>query len=198
MSETSPQKSFYRWLLIGLLFFAAIINYMDRSTLSIANQTISQAFNIDPLMMGLLLSAFMWPYALASLPAGWLVDRVTLRTLFVVSVFLWSVSSLLGGLAVGFISLYAARVLLGIAEAPFFIIAGKIAQQHFDKNRGLAASIINTGPRIANGIAPPLLVFLMLYFGWRGMFIALGMIGLLIIVMWLFIQKLRPKTPDET
>lgn len=199
MSNTKSTYNLYRWLLVALLFFAAIINYLDRSTLSIANHAIAETFHIDPLMMGLLLSAFMWPYALASLPAGWLVDRVNLSVLFIVSILLWSVSSLLGGLAIGFVSLYAARVLLGIAEAPFFIIAGKIAQQYFDQNRGLAASIINTGPRIANGIAPPLLVFLMVYFGWRGMFIALGLIGLLIIIMWIIIQRFKPITaPTQT
>ena len=63
-----------RWVLIVILLLAAVVNYLDRANLSIANTTIAAEFGFSPTQMGLLLSAFLWPYALANLPAGWLVD----------------------------------------------------------------------------------------------------------------------------
>ncbi|MFT6836194.1 MAG: MFS family permease [Francisellaceae bacterium] len=180
----------YRWILISILLIASVVNYLDRSTLSIANSVIASEFNINSVEMGFLLSAFMWPYALSSLPSGWLVDRFGINKIFLFSIILWSLSSIIGGMAIGFATMFAARMLLGIAEAPFFIIAGKVVQNLFDhKERGMAASTINLGPRIANGIAPPFLVFLMVFTGWRGMFIILGVTGFLITLLWLIFYR---------
>ncbi|MCP4180911.1 MAG: MFS transporter [bacterium] len=184
----------YRWILVAILLLGALVNYLDRSTLSLANTTIAAHFDFDSVKMGLLLSAFMWPYALASLPSGWLVDKFGINKLFLFSIVLWSLSSILGGLVVGFFTMYLARVLLGIAEAPFFIIAGKVVQHYFKSSeRGVAASVINLGPRIANGIAPPILVVLMLVTGWRGMFIILGILGIIVGVIWIIFYR-----KDET
>jgi sugar phosphate permease len=71
----APELSRRRWGIILILLLAAVVNYLDRANLSIANTTISQEFGFSATQMGLLLSAFLWPYALANLPAGWLVDR---------------------------------------------------------------------------------------------------------------------------
>ena len=195
MKKDGAKKGFfsrieYRWILVAILLLGALVNYLDRSTLSLANTTIAAHFHFDSVTMGLLLSAFMWPYALASLPSGWLVDKFGINKLFLFSIVLWSLSSILGGLVIGFFTMYLARVLLGIAEAPFFIIAGKVAQHYFKPSeRGVAASVINLGPRIANGIAPPILVVLMLFTGWRGMFIILGILGLIVGVIWIIFYR---------
>jgi len=180
----------YRWTLIIILLIASIVNYMDRATLSVANVAISHQFGFSTIEMGLLLSAFMWPYALANLPAGWLIDKFGINKIFLFGIILWSISSVMGGLVVGFASMYMARVLLGIAEAPFFIIAGKVTQHYFKKEeRGVAASVVNLGPRIANGIAPPILVVLMIFMGWRLMFISLGILGIFITIIWIKFYK---------
>jgi len=195
MNKNGTKKGFlprieYRWILVAILLLGALVNYLDRSTLSIANTTIAAHFSFNAVQMGLLLSAFMWPYAVASLPAGWLVDKFGINKIFLASIVLWSLSSILGGLVLGFFTMYLARVLLGIAEAPFFIIAGKVVQHYFKpKERGIAASVVNLGPRIANGIAPPILVFLMLFTGWRGMFIILGVLGFVVGIIWIMFFK---------
>ena len=188
-----------KWAVVILLLVAALVNYMDRATLSIGNSLISDSFGLNPFYMGLLLSAFMWPYALASLPAGWLVDHFGIQRMFIISVLLWAVSAIGGGLAFGFFSMYAARVLLGIAEAPFFIIAGKVTRDYFaPRQRGMVASLINTGPRIANGLGPPILAGLMVYLGWRGMFISLGLAGIVIVVLWQWLYRPQPLSVQET
>ncbi|WP_212789374.1 MFS transporter [Francisella halioticida] len=177
-------------IIVSLMFFLALLNYLDRSTLSIANTEIANVFNLKPTEMGILLSAFMWPYAIASLPAGYLVDRLGINKVMLISMITWSAACVLGGLVVGFYSILFTRLLLGIAEAPFFIVATKIIQQNFaTSQRGIISSIVSLGPRLANILAPLVLVALMILINWRGMFILLGAIGLIAVVLWQHLQK---------
>ena len=172
------------------MLFGAVINYLDRVNLSMANTHIRAEFGLNEIQVGFLLSAFMWPYALANLPAGWLIDKLGINRIFIWSILLWSCATVLGGLSTSYIMMYGARVLLGIAEAPFFIIGGNITQRYFSSDdRGLAASIMNTGPKIANGFAPPLLALMIIYLSWRGMFITLGCVGLVLVLLWIAIYK---------
>jgi MFS family permease len=176
----------YRWMILIIMFFGSILNYLDRVNLSIANTTIAEEFGLGPVEMGLLLSAFMWSYALANLPAGWLLDKYGIKSIFLWSTIAWSVSTIAGGLVQGFMSMYVVRLILGIAEAPFFICSGRFTQTHFAENeRGTASSVINMGPKIANGFAPPLLTFMLISLGWRSMFIFVGAVGFLIALLWL-------------
>ena len=181
----------YRWMIVFIMLLGAIINYLDRVNLSMANTTIRAEFGLTDLQVGFLLSAFMWPYALANLPAGRLIDKFGINKIFIWSLVLWSMATLAGGFALGFFTMYITRVILGIAEAPFFIIGGKLTQRYFSsKERGTASSVINLGPKLANGFAPPLLTFMIIYLGWRGMFITLGILGLLIVLLWIkYYQK---------
>lgn len=184
------EKKNYGWTLVAIMLFGAVVNYLDRVNLSIAGTTVASEFNIPPIQMGLLFSAMLLPYAIANLPAGWLVDKYGDKKLFAAATIVWSIATLAAGLAQTYSSIYAARVLLGIAEAPFFICGAKITQKWFeDKNRGLATSVINMGPPIANTIAPPLLTFILISFGWRPMFIGLGLIGFVVTLLWLVFYK---------
>jgi sugar phosphate permease len=183
--ETLAWYRDYRWIIVVIMLLGSVVNYLDRVNLSIANTTIAAEFGLDTVQMGLLLSAFMWPYSLANLPAGWFVDKYGTNKIFLTALGMWSLATIAGGFVQGFASMYLTRVILGIAEAPFFIIGGQITQRYFEeKERGMASSIINLGPKIANGFAPPLLTFMLIYMGWRGMFISLGLIGLAVMVLW--------------
>jgi MFS family permease len=190
-SQAKPAKSpRIRWYLIALLVVGGIINYLDRNNLSIANTTIAKEFGLNTLQMGLLLSAFSWPYAIANLPAGYLVDRFGPKRMFAWAAGLWSIVSMLSSLANSFGFLYAARVALGISESPFFTSGLKVADKWFNKTeRALPVSIVNTGSQIANAIAPPLLTFLMLTMSWRGMFLVIGALGIVIALVWLRIYR---------
>ncbi|WP_427017606.1 MFS transporter [Pseudarthrobacter sp. P1] len=179
-----------RWFLIALLVIGGIVNYLDRNHLSIANTTISKEFGLNALQMGLLLSAFSWPYAIANLPAGYLVDKFGPKRMFAWAAGLWSVISMLSSLANSFGFLYAARVALGIAESPFFTSGLKVSERWFNKTeRALPVSIVNTGSQIANAIAPPLLTFLMLTMSWHGMFVVIGALGIIVALVWLGIYR---------
>ena len=104
-----------------IAILSSIINYLDRSTLNIANIEIAAAFNISSIERGILLSVFMWPYALASLPARYLVDWVVINKVMLISMITWSLTCVLGGLVVGFYSILITRLLLGVAEVPIFL-----------------------------------------------------------------------------
>ncbi|WP_322903664.1 MFS transporter [Paenibacillus campi] len=179
-----------RWGIVILLLTGAVINYLDRSNLSVANTTIAQQFGLSSTQMGLLLSAFLWPYAIANLPAGWLVDRFGPRKMFAWASGLWSIATLISAFVNSYSLLYAMRMLLGVSESPFFTSALKSNERWFaKKERGVPTSIINTGSQIANAIAPPLLTALMLTMSWRGMFIVIGIAGLLLMIIWLKIYR---------
>lgn len=183
-------KKIFPWFLTFMLLVLGMISYLDRSTLSIANTVIAETFSITPMQMGILLSAFMWPYAIANLPSGYLVDKYGINKIMAISITGWSIACILSGFVTGFYTILMTRILLGIAEAPFFIIATKVIQEHFSPSkRGLASSIVSLGPRIASVMAPIFIVLLIALISWRGMFILLGIIGGILGVVWYMISN---------
>ena len=190
MSETTVSgqgtlKGKLRWGIVTLLLLAAIVTYLDRANLSLANTTIAAEFGFSQTEMGLLLSAFLWPYALANLPAGWLVDKLGPKKMFSWALGLWSGFTVLTAFANSYSYFYGLRMLLGVSESPFFTSGIKITHRWFgDSERGLPTAIINTGSQIANAIAPPILTVLLLTLGWRGMFVAIGVMGLPLLLAW--------------
>jgi MFS family permease len=179
-----------RWWFVTLLVVGGVVNYLDRGNLSIANTTIAKEFNLSPSQMGLLLSAFAWPYAIANLPAGYLVDKFGAKKLFAGAAGSWSLVSMLSALAGSFGGLYVFRALLGVAESPFFTAGLKVNEKWFNKaDRALPVSVVNTGSQIANAIAPPLLTALLLVLGWRGMFVVIGVLGVIVAIVWWFAYR---------
>ncbi|MGX9884443.1 MFS transporter [Streptomyces sp. NPDC002276] len=179
-----------RWVLVALLVIGGVVNYLDRATLSVANTTVAGEFGLNATEMGLLLAAFSWPYAIANLPAGYLVDRFGPKRMYAWAAGLWSLMTMVTAAAHSFGLLYAARVALGVAESPFFTASLKVNERWFNKDeRALPISIVNTGSQIANAIAPPILTGLLLTVGWRGMFVAVGALGIVVMLVWLRVYR---------
>ena len=195
--EQSPNKKWYlnyRWQLVLVLLFAATVNYIDRVNLSFAANTVKAEFGLSMTQNGLLLAAWIWPYAIANLPAGWLIDKLGINKVFVGSIIIWSLATIFCGFSHSFMSLYLNRMILGIAEAPFFVIGAKVVQIHFsESDRGAAAGWINTGPKIANGFAPPLIAFLIIFTTWRGMFVISGLLGFVAMILWMLVYQKTSK-----
>ena len=191
LGGTAPRTSVrIRWVLVALLVIGGVVNYLDRATLSVANTTIAGEFGLNATEMGLLLAAFSWPYAIANLPAGYLVDRFGPERMYAWAAGLWSLMAMVTAAAHSFGLLYAARVALGVAESPFFTASLKVNERWFNKDeRALPISIVNTGSQIANAIAPPILTGLLLTVGWRGMFVAVGALGILVMLVWLRVYR---------
>ncbi|MEV2221733.1 MFS transporter [Nocardia vinacea] len=179
-----------RWFLVALLVIGGVVNYLDRSNLSVANSTIAAEFDLSAIQMGLLLSAFSWPYAIANLPAGYLVDRFGPKKMYAWAAGLWSLVSMVSAAANSFGFLYAARVALGVAESPFFTSSLKVTERWYNQTeRALPVSVVNTGSQIANAIAPPLLTFLLITMTWRGMFLFIGALGIVVVLVWLRVYR---------
>ncbi len=184
LMATPRVKSIQR-LALAMLVVAGVINYVDRATLAVANPLIRQDLGLSLADMGYLLSAFLWAYAFAQLPTGAMVDRLGPRLLLTLGLSLWSGAQLLGGVVQGFGQFFGARVLLGIGEAPQFSTGARVVRDWFNaRDRGLATGIFNCASSLGTAIAVPLLTFLMLTFGWRVMFVTMGLAGLVMAATW--------------
>lgn len=184
-----------QWVAIWLVTAAIALNYIDRSTLAIANVTIRQEFGISATAIGALQSFWSLTYACFQIPVGFALDRLGPRYLIGFALVAWSAAQAAGGLAVGYTQLMWARIALGATESPAFPGAVRITSDWFDiKDRGRPTGLYNAGGSIGPAIAPPLLTGLMLGFGWRTMFVAMGIAGLLGALVWFKLYRDPAKT----
>jgi len=175
---------------IALLVTGGALNYIDRATLSVANKLIQEELNIPVVKMGLLLSAFLWAYAIAQLPVGALIDRYGPRKLLGLGLFSWSIAQAAGGFVTGFGIFVAARFALGIGEAPLFPGGARVVRDWFGiRERGFATGLCQSASSLGNFIALPLLTFLMLRLSWRWMFVIVGGAGVVLAFVWWTIHR---------
>ena len=170
---------------LAMLVLSGAVNTIDRAALAIANPLIRHDLGLSLAQMGLLLSAFLWAYAFAQLPVGVMVDRFGPRRLLAAGLAIWSAAQLACGLVTSTAHFFAARVLLGVGEAPQFPTGARVVRDWFNvRDRGGATGIFNSASTLGTGLAAPLLTSLMLLFGWRWMFIIMGALGLGVAVLW--------------
>ncbi|MGW6513882.1 MFS transporter, partial [Streptomyces niveus] len=183
-----------RWTMIWLAFGAVTINYMDRANLGVALPYITKDLDLSKTATGLLLGAFFWTYA-AFLPgAGWLVDRYGPRRMMAFAVAAWSIATMLVGAVTGFLVLLLVRLVLGAVESPAYPSSSQIVSRWFPvRERGMAASIFDSGGRAGTAFALPVTTVVIAWLGWRGSFVAAGIVGLLFTAFWLKFYR----DPDE-
>jgi len=170
---------------VSILSVAGIINYIDRGSLAIANTTIRADLGMSATRMGVLLSIFSLSYAISQLPVGVLLDRFGERVVLGAGMFLWSITQTATGSVRGFASFACARIGLAVGESPFVVSAVKTVNDWFDvRDRATPMGIVNAATTLGQSIAPPLLTVAMLAFGWRGMFMLIGVPGLLLSLVW--------------
>jgi sugar phosphate permease len=166
-------------LIIALFVTVGLVNSLDRATITIANPLIRHDLGISIGQMGVLLSAFLWAYAFTQLPLGLVMDRVAPRRMLGGAVIFWSLMQGCAGLVGSFGQLFACRLLLGVDEAPQVPSCAKIVRSWFGpRDRGLPTGMFTGSFQFATAIAAPLLTWLMLAFGWRQMFMIMGLAGL--------------------
>jgi sugar phosphate permease len=193
MSHPAPTSERVRKIqrsALTMLLISGSINYIDRATLAVGNPLIRHDLGLSIADMGYLLSAFLWAYAFAQLPSGALVDRFRPRALLTVGLSLWSLAQVASGLVSSFGQFYVARLFLGAGEAPQFPTATRVTRDWFNpRNRGLASGIWNSAGPLGTALGVPLLTALMLAFGWRWMFIIMGVAGLLAAAIWFALYR---------
>ena len=190
----------FRWWIIGLIFIATVINYIDRSTLGImwgnedVEGSIAQSLGLTKEHYGYILNIFMVAYALGQLFSGKLFDKVGTRIGYVLSIGIWGLSSMLHSVARGILTFGIFRALLGVAEAGNWPGAVKSNAEWFPiKERAVAQGLFNAGASIGSVVAPPLIAALFIAFGWKLTFVIVGSFGIIWIIPWLIINKAGPK-----
>jgi len=175
-------------LVLGFLMLAGLLNYLDRASLSIANPIIRRDLALTGTQMGSLLAAFSLAYGLGQIPAGTLVKRFGFLRVLGGSILGWSAAQMTTSFVRSFPAFQILRAVLGFGEAPFFPAILDAVQSTFPpERRGRALSLVNASTILGTALAPPALTVLMLLAGWRGMFAAVGVAGVLLSAIWLLI-----------
>jgi sugar phosphate permease len=200
--KTSPVKSpqLYlkprgkiRWTVVFWLLVGGIINYLDRANLSIAAPQMMKELHLTNTDIGLMGTVFSWTYAIMQLPSGWLVDRFGAKKVYSISVIWWSVATFITGLCSKLSAFLGTRLLLGIGEASCFPTSAKITSYWFPtKERGLATGFWDSSSKWGPAIAPPLLVTILVAYGWRALFIITGILGIVFILFFILFYR-NPK-----
>jgi ACS family hexuronate transporter-like MFS transporter len=196
MSEASPSTPLprYRWVICGLLLLATTSNYMDRQVLGILAPDLQRALGWSEIEYGHIVTAFQAAYALGLLVCGWLVDRIGSRWGLIVAVSVWSLASMLHGCARTVVHFAVARFALGLAEAGNFPASVKSVAEWFPKReRALAIGIFNSGSNLGAILAPLLVPFLALTYGWPSAFFILGALGF----VWVFVALFLMRSPQR-
>jgi MFS transporter, ACS family, D-galactonate transporter len=183
---------------IGILVMvtiATMINYLDRTVLSVATPALRAELQIDAATMGFVLSAFSWTYAAAQIPGGILLDRIGVRITYALSLVLWSLFTMFQGLATGLTSLLGLRLGLGVAEAPCFPCNSRILSSWFPQaERARANSVYSVGQYLGLGLMSWLLYWITARFGWRALFMLVGAVG--VVFGWIWWLKYRDPGED--
>ena len=179
-----------RFFIMVLLFITVVINYLDRSNLSIAAPALTSDLGIDPVHVGLIFSAFGWTYAAMQIPGGWLVDRVPPRVLYSVALALWSIATVMLGFAGSFIALFVLRMAVGALEAPAYPINSRVVTTWFpERERATAIGFYTSGQFVGLAFLTPVLAWLQHEFGWHMVFVSTGLVGIVWAVIWYAVYR---------
>ncbi|HEY6504898.1 MAG TPA: MFS transporter [Chitinophagaceae bacterium] len=183
--KENTRPGFIRYRIVAFLFVNVVINYMDRSNISIAATSLTDEFNLSPVQMGLIFSAFGWTYAALQIPGGLLTDHLGPRLLYAISLVGWSFVTLLQGFVNGFAMLFGLRLATGALEAPAYPINNRVVTGWFpDNERASAIAIYTSGQYIGLALLTPAMTAIQYYSGWRGLFIITGSAGIIWGVVW--------------
>jgi MFS transporter, ACS family, D-galactonate transporter len=188
-----------RWGIAFLLAFGVVIGFFDRINLAVSQQALHVSFGISLIAFGYLASAFSMTYAAMQIPAGMLLDRFGIRRVACVSTFLWSVASFTAAISPGLAVFFAARFLLGIAEAPTFPGNAKALGLWFPpEKRSLPMAITDAAAKFSSAIGVPFLGLLLLHFGWRLTFATTGALSLVYFALFYGYYRNPEARDDET
>lgn len=187
MSRPIPQL---RWLIATLLLLATTINYVDRQAISVAAPVLGRQLGFSATDYSYIVFSFLLAYAVMQVVAGGLVDRVGTRLGFAIAVSGWSLASMahaVGGSVLGFSAL---RFALGAFEAANYPAALKAIAEWFPRSeRSSAFGLVNVGPGLGAVLAPPLVAWLIVMWGWREAFVVTGLFGFVWLGFWLWLYR---------
>ncbi|MGI9066811.1 MAG: MFS transporter [Pyrinomonadaceae bacterium] len=183
-----------RWWIVGLIFLATLINYIDRLTISVLASEITRDLGLSNTEFGGIVTWFLLAYTISQSLSGKLYDRIGTRLGFTISIIVWSMAAMAHAFARGLGSLSLLRFILGLGEAGNWPGAAKTIAEWFPiKERAFGMAIFNSGAAIGSIVAPPLIVWLALTYNWQTTFLVTGSLGFFWLVLWLLFYQ----TPDR-
>ncbi|HTK28060.1 MAG TPA: MFS transporter [Vicinamibacterales bacterium] len=180
-------------LVLGLLCLMYLITYVDRVNIATAAHAIQEELGLSNTQLGLVLSAFAYPYLLFQVFGGWVGDRFGPRTTLFCCGLVWAGATMCTGLSSGLLMLFLVRVMLGVGEGATFPVATRAMQSWTSKEqRGFAQGTTHAFARFGNAITPPIVAWLMAFAGWRTSFVVLGTASLAWGFTWFWYFRDRP------
>jgi ACS family hexuronate transporter-like MFS transporter len=174
-----------RWTICAMLFAATSINYMDRQVIAILKPTLEHSIGMTEVGYGHIMSAFMVAYALGLLAAGRFVDKVGTRIGYMVIMAVWSLSAMGHALANSVLEFGIARFCLGLGESGNFPAAIKTVAEWFPQSeRSLATGVLNSGTNLGAILAPLIVPWVTIHYGWHAAFLVTGAFSAVWIVLW--------------
>lgn len=184
-----------RWQMVLLLFVAGIINYLDRSALSVAAPLVMQDLSLTPADLGLIFSSFFVGYAAFNFIGGWASDKLGGKRVFTLAMGVWSAFCALTAAATGFVSLLVIRVCFGVGEGPLSSTMNKVVNNWFPHREAASAvGFANCGTPLGGAIAGPVVGLMAMALGWKAAFVVIGLIGFVWLFFWV---RLATETPRE-
>src|SRR5215813_13843401 len=183
---TRQRTSYFRWSVCGLLFFAATVNYIDRQVIGILKPTLQDLYQWSEIDYSNIVFAFTAAYAIGLLLVGRIIDLLGVRKGFSLAVIVWSIAAMGHAMARSVLGFGAARFALGLGESGSFPASIKAVAEWFPKKeRALATGIFNSGTNIGAVVAPLVVPWITVTYGWQWAFIATGALGFIWIIAWL-------------
>lgn len=174
-----------RWLIVGMIFMLTVINYIDRMTLSVLAPTIRSEFGMSNAAYARVVTMFLLGYTLSQAVSGKILDRIGTRVGFMLFVGVWTVASMLHAAARSVAQLALFRFILGVGEAGNWPGAAKAVAEWFPvRERAVGMAIFNSGSSIGAVIAPPVVAWVALAYGWRSAFFIGATLSLIVMVLW--------------
>jgi len=196
LASSIPRR---RWRIALLLGVGVLVNFFDRVNLTVSHASLHAEFGITDVTFGYLSAAYFWTYGLCQLPVGVVLDRFGVRRVGRISSFLWSVASLLAAVSPSLGALFAARLLLGVGEAPTFPANAKAVGKWFPpQERSFATSIFDSSAKLASAIGVPVIGVLLLRFGWRWSFALTGVVSFLYFLLFFAVYRDPEDDPSLT
>jgi sugar phosphate permease len=182
-----------RYLILGILCLMYFIAYIDRVNISVAAPLIRKEWGLSASELGLVFSAFAFPYTVMQIAGGWLADKLGPRLVLAVLSLIWGIATIFTGFAWGIASLVVFRFLLGIGEGGAFPTATRSFTYWMPATeRGFAQGITHSFARLGGAVTPPIVLAIALAYGWRESFFILGGISLVWTVVWLWLFRNTP------
>lgn len=189
----------FRWQIVALLFFATTINYIDRQVIGLLKPFIEKDLGWTEISYGHIVTAFQIAYAIGLLISGRFLDKVGTRIGFSLAIVVWSIGGMFHAAARSAFGFGVARFVLGLGESANFPASVKTVAEWFPRReRALASGIFNSGSNVGAIVAPVIVTYITLNFGWRWAFIITGSLGFIWLIFWLLLFRIPSMHPKIT